>query len=91
MTDRTEFRLLAGALVASQHLEKLQRLGMSSSLFEDEDLTVICEVFQWYCSNQKGEEAKRVIPMPRPARSSIGCLSADISRRSARTSTESRL
>ncbi len=90
-TDRTDFRLPAGALVASQHLEKLQRLGMSSSLFEGKDLTVNCEAFQWYCSNHKGEEAKRAMSMPRLARSSSGCLSADISRRSVRTNTESRL
>ncbi|MCX6084342.1 MAG: hypothetical protein NT102_05195 [Caldiserica bacterium] len=37
-TDRTEMRLLAGALAAPHHLEKLQKLGMSSSLFEDGDL-----------------------------------------------------
>ena len=33
-TDRTEFRLVAGALAAPHHLEKLQKLGMSSSLFK---------------------------------------------------------
>ncbi|MCX6062566.1 MAG: hypothetical protein NTV26_00025, partial [Caldiserica bacterium] len=62
-TDRTEFRLLAGALVAPQHLEKLQKLGMTSSLFEDGDLRIVFDAFQWYCSNHKGEGARIDLPL----------------------------
>ncbi|MCX6085195.1 MAG: hypothetical protein NTX94_01980 [Caldiserica bacterium] len=62
-TDRTEFRLLAGALVAPQHLEKLQKLGMTSSLFEDGDLRIVFDAFQWYCSNHKGEGARVDLPL----------------------------
>jgi len=54
-TDRTEFRLLAGVLGASQHLEKLQELGMTSSLIENGDLRSIYDAFVWYYSNHKGE------------------------------------
>jgi hypothetical protein len=60
--DRTEFRLVAGALMAPQHLEKLQKLGMSSSLFEDGDLKVVFDAFQWYCSNHNGEGGKIDLP-----------------------------
>jgi replicative DNA helicase len=62
-TDRTEFRLLAGALGASQHLEKLQKLGMASSLFEDGDLRSIYDAFVWYYSNHKGENGKIDLPL----------------------------
>src|SRR5450756_3026227 len=62
-TDRTEFRLVAGALAAPQHLEKLQKLGMSSSLFEDGDLKAVFDAFQWYCSNHKGESGKIDLPL----------------------------
>jgi len=62
-TDRTEFRLVAGALAAPQHLEKLQKLGMSSSLFEDGDLKAVFDAFQWYCSNHKGEGGKIDLPL----------------------------
>lgn len=62
-TDRTEFRLLAGALGASQHLEKLQKLGMTSSLFEDGDLRSIFDAFVWYHSNHKGEGGKIDLPL----------------------------
>ncbi|HZL83141.1 MAG TPA: DnaB-like helicase C-terminal domain-containing protein [Candidatus Deferrimicrobium sp.] len=62
-TDRTEFRLVAGALATPQHLEKLQKLGMSSSLFEDGDLKAVFDAFQWYCSNHNGEGGKIDLPL----------------------------
>ena len=62
-TDRTEFRLVAGALAAPHHLEKLQKLGMSSSLFEDGDLKAVFDAFQWYCSNHKVESGKIDLPL----------------------------
>src|SRR5450756_1638431 len=62
-TDRTEFRLVAGALAAPQHLEKLQKLGMSSSLFGDGDLKAVFDAFQWYCSNHKAEGGKIDLPL----------------------------
>jgi replicative DNA helicase len=62
-TDRTEFRLVAGVLAAPQLLEKLQKLGMSSSLLEDAELRGVFEAFQWYCSNHKGEGEKIDLPL----------------------------
>ena len=62
-TDRTEFRLVAGMLAAPQHLEKLQKLGMSPSLFEDGDLRSVLDAFQWYCSNHKAEGGKVDLPL----------------------------
>jgi len=62
-TDRTEFRLVAGTLAAPQQFEKLQKLGMSSSLFEDGDLKAVFEAFQWYCSNHEGEGGKIDLPL----------------------------
>jgi hypothetical protein len=62
-TDRTEFRLVAGTLASPQHLEKLQKLGMGPSLFEDGDLKSVLDAFQWYCSNHKSEGGKVDLPL----------------------------
>ena len=36
---------------------------MSSSLFEDGDLRIVFDAFQWYCSNHKGEGARIDLPL----------------------------
>src|SRR5450756_3166305 len=43
--------------------EKLQKLGMSSSLFGDGDLKAVFDAFQWYCSNHKAEGGKIDLPL----------------------------
>lgn len=62
-TDRTEFRLVAGTLAAPQHMEKLQKLGLTSSLFEDSDLRSVLDAFQWYSSNHGADEGKVDLPL----------------------------
>ena len=62
-TDRTEFRLVAGTLAAPQHMEKLQKLGLSSSLFEDNDLRSVLDAFQWYSSNHGADGGKVDLPL----------------------------
>jgi len=54
-TDKTEFRLMAGLLASPQFLGKLQKLGLTPLLFEDGDLSMIFDAFQWYCSNRTAE------------------------------------